>query len=380
MQIFQSQLVDGHWNPPLADSLPAQLVLLFGGPLPVNNDEFWTDLERNYPLADVVGCTSSGVIHGNHIHDDRLCLTAIAFERSAVKVVGANYNNDCMDQFVGSLLAQLPSSDEDNRALTSVLVIAEGININGSVLTDSLNRLLPTGVSVSGGLAGDKANFEETFVWHNRSISNTMVVMCGLYGAHLKVAHASGGGWQPFGPERQVTQAEGNVLWQLDGAPALDLYRRYLGDEAKSLPASALLYPLLIKPAGRQQVIRTVLNIDQDKGAMIFAGDIPERSTVVLMRANYDGLVDGARECASRVRDSLPIDTPGLGFMVSCVGRRLVLGRRSDEEVEAVCEVFGSDWRYTGFYSNGEICPIENDGCCEFHNETMTLTFITEAL
>lgn len=380
MKIYQNQFTAGAWVQPLPVLADVSLVLLFGQHALASAAAIQADLRRAFPGADIVGCTTSGAILGACIYDEGLCLTALQLERSACRVVDADFDDGGQAVFVRELIAALPLQAQ-GLALTSVLVLAEGVSLNGSVLVQNLEQFLPAQVTVSGGLAGDDARFEETFVWRNGDVHNRKVVLCGFYGDSLQIVHGSRGGWQPFGPDRRVTRAVGNILHTLDGKPALELYKRYLGEHAADLPASALLFPLLIKPLNGQPVIRTVLNIDEAAGTLIFAGDVPEGADAILMRASFTGLVEGARACATYVDGCLdPHFAPGLVFMVSCVGRRLVLSRRCEEELEAILDVIGDTWHYTGFYSNGEIAPIENTRGCDFHNETMTLTLITETL
>jgi len=109
---------------------------------------------------------------------------------------------------------------------------------------------------------------------------------------------------------------------------------------------------------------------------MTFAGDIPEGAYAKLMRANFDRLIDGAYGAAEKTLK--PDSTPQLAILVSCVGRRLVLGQRIEEEVEAVEEVLGSKTTLAGFYSYGEICPLQDEVDCTLHNQTMTITTFNE--
>jgi hypothetical protein len=126
-------------------------------------------------------------------------------------------------------------------------------------------------------------------------------------------------------------------------------------------------------------VIRTILNINKDDHSMIFAGDIPEGCYAQLMKANFDRLIDGAEIAAKNAIDSNLTEVQnGLVIMISCVGRHLLLKQRTEEELEAVKEVFGESNRYTGFYSYGEISPLIKGGKCGLHNQTMTITSLFE--
>jgi hypothetical protein len=202
----------------------------------------------------------------------------------------------------------------------------------------------------------------------------------GFYGERLRVGHGCDGGWSDFGPERRITRSEGNVLYELDGAPALDLYKTYLGDRAEGLPGTALLFPLsLRRDAASQRVVRTILGIDEARRSLTFAGDVPQGSIARLMRANTDKLICSAAQAARQAAQSLPETDDALIISVSCVGRRLILGERTEEEIETVLDGAPLRTAHVGFYSYGEISPLVAGGTSELHNQTMTVTVFSEA-
>jgi len=161
----------------------------------------------------------------------------------------------------------------------------------------------------------------------------------------------------------------------------LSLYKRYLGDYASGLPATGLLFPLqmLDENHAATGLIRTIMSIDEAEGSLILAGDVKQDGYLRLMQASTENLVDGAEAAGTQVRQRLPGDSaPGLAILVSCVGRRLVMGDRVEEEVEAVTEHLGDDTLSCGFYSYGEISPFTTTTDCKLHNQTMTVTFLGE--
>jgi hypothetical protein len=263
--------------------------------------------------------------------------------------------------------------------LRHVFVLSDGLNVNGSDLARGLARGISEGVSITGGLSGDGANFAETWVIAGDAAGPQRVAAIGLYGESLRIGYASMGGWEPFGPLRTITRAKGNVLYELDGGSALDLYKSYLGARAAQLPGSALLFPILVtEPKGGEGVVRTVLSVDEQNKSMTFAGDIPDGGTAQFMKTNVDDLVDGARAAAKSSLSGLGDARPDLALLVSCVGRKLVMKQRIEEEVEAIREVFGANTKIAGFYSYGELCPFKQGGECRLHNQTMTITAFAE--
>ena len=356
------------------DPFLPQLVLLFGGTAVLMRRELQAEARRLWPEALVVGCSTAGEICGLRVHDDSLVVTAIQFESSRIEAsqLGITAENS---RRTGEELAR--SLDEEG--LVHVFVLSEGLNINGSELVEGLLSALPKGVTVTGGLSGDGAEMSQTLVSWDESVARDRVAAIGFYGDRLRVGYGSLGGWDPFGPERVVTRAEGNVLYELDGKSALELYKDYLGDHSEGLPSTALLFPLSVRTGdGEVGVVRTILGIDEENESMIFAGEIPEGAYARLMKANFDRLLDGAAGAAQTSYEAIGSRTPDLAILISCVGRKMVLKQRVEEEVEAVQEVLGDGVVLTGFYSYGEISPFTPGARCELHNQTMTITTLSE--
>jgi hypothetical protein len=248
-------------------------------------------------------------------------------------------------------------------------------------LVDGITSIIGKNIPITGGLAGDGGAFKQTFTLGKTGVSDHSIVAIGLAGDSLNFGHGSFGGWESFGPARKVTRCANNVLFELDGEPALEVYKRYLGEHAKSLPASGLLFPFAMLGEDHHAIglIRTILAVDEAAGSLTLAGEIDPNGFLKLMHASTDKLVNGA-EAAAEAAVAM-FDQPGekLAILVSCVGRKLVMGNRVDEEVEAVADVFGSQAVLTGFYSYGEISPFTPGASCKLHNQTMTITYLGEA-
>ena len=374
MKFHQNVYLSGAWQHSLESIDNANLVLLFGNRHFIKNQAIMEQIRQCYPKAEIVGCTTSGEVLDTEIYDDSLCLTAIAFSRACISVKSASFNDSSTKAVAERLAAEL-SQD----GLKYVMVLANGHEINGTDLVNGIQASLPENILITGGLAGDGINFNETLVWHNDAIELGQIVLVGFYGEHLSFGHGCIGGWDAFGPDRTITKSESNVLYELDNVPALTLYKKYLGQHADELPASALLFPLVLKSEGKRMT-RTILNINERDGSMIFAGDVPEGAVVQLMRSNTTKLIDGAEIAAEHALNNVtPCQTNGLALLISCVGRRMVLADYCEEELVAVKDILGEHWTYTGFYSYGELSPMVNSNSCALHNQTMTITTICEA-
>jgi hypothetical protein len=356
-------------------SQSANLVLAFGSTKILADASNFNHLRSIYPNAHIVMGSTSGEIMEDLVYDDSLAVTAIQFEKTKLKVASLSIK-EAKDSFdAGVKIANKLKRD----GLVHVFLLSDGLNVNGSEIVKGVNATLDKNVPCTGGLAGDAANFSRTLVGLDAAPSEHQIVAVGFYGSNLQVGYGSVGGWDNFGAERLVTRSEGNVLYELDGQSALNLYKMYLGDKAAELPGSALLFPLGLKfDEDSDTIVRTVLAVDEEKNSMTFAGDIPEGCYVRLMKANFDKLIEGANLAAEHTTQNGGDSGDKLAVLISCVGRKLILGQRIDEEVEAVMDVLGSGSTISGFYSYGEISPVVESARCELHNQTMTITTFAE--
>ncbi len=359
-------------TPPQLDE-SIQLVLAFGSRVSIAMPSVYEMMRAAYPKADIMLCTTAGEIMGTTVSDDSISLTAIAFEKTSVRGAQVRLSTEVDHHEAGIRLAQTL----DTPGLAMVMVLSDGQNVNGSELVAAFNHVLEGRVPVVGGLAGDGAKFESTLVGLNGIPEPGMIIAVGLYGTDLEVRCGSQGGWEAFGPERIVTEAVGNVLYKMDGQSALSLYKSYLGDRAAELPGAALLFPLSFRLQENGPLsVRTILSINEEDNSMTFAGNVPVGASARLMRASFDRLIDGAQEAA--VECTTHSENPHqLAILVSCVGRKLILNQRVEEEVEEVAHVLGGA-AICGFYSYGELSPSSQNGRCELLNQTMTVTTISE--
>jgi hypothetical protein len=304
-----------------------------------------------------------------------LVATAIHFGHTALQGRRLALQEGMSSFQAGEVLAR----QLDPEGLVHVLVLSEGVDVNGSALVAGLQQHLPAQVGITGGLAGDGDRFQETLLlWNGQAESHSILVL-GFYGTRLRVGSGSFGGWEAFGPYRQVTRSSGNRLYELDGRSALSLYQAYLGEQAPELPAAGLLFPLsVLTSASEKPVVRTLLAIHEADQSVTFAGDVPEGSYAQVMRTTIPHLVAGAMKAAKTSAEPLGACSPELAVLISCVGRKLVLQEHVEEEVQGVRQVLGERTILTGFYSYGEIAPFTPGTLCRLHNQTMTITTFAE--
>lgn len=367
------------WSAPWPAGMdsPSTLAVIFGGRASPEADAAVSEIAAHLPNSILAGCSTAGEIHGDQVQDATLSVAIASFAKVGLRKIVLPIGDPVEAFAVGRDLGRSLAGPE----LRAVFVLCDGLNVNGSRLTAGLREALSDDVVVTGGLAGDGERFGSTWVIGDRTVTDRCVTAVGFYGDRLRVGHGCHAGWSSFGPERSITRAEGNVLYELDHKPALALYKGYLGERASGLPATALLFPLAIWAQGDTGVplIRTVLGVDERAQSLTFAGDVPQGHRARLMRTNIESLIQSAGLAGARAAQEFPDGGTPLAIAVSCVGRRLVLGERTEEEIESVLEALPRGAAQVGFYSYGELSPRHRGGSCDLHNQTMTVTLFDEA-
>jgi hypothetical protein len=359
---------------PCAD---ADLLLYFGSREILSPIGWFEDLQRLVPNAHILGCSTCSHIVDHEIAEEGIAAVAISFASASIRAVAVPIDDATQSAACGvEIGAHLAAPD-----LAGIIVLSDGLVVNGTALTHGIASQLPPGTPVTGGLAADGSKFLVTMVGLDGPPRSGKIAAVGIYGDGVRFNTGSAGGWAEFGPRRRITRSTGNVLMALDDRPALDLYERYLGEEdAQALPSSGLLFPLKVFDPQRPEhsVVRTILAVDRTTRSMTFAGDVPQGWVAQLMRGDIDRLSLGAAEAARQITRNGPVPSNALILMVSCIGRRLLMGQRTIDEIDAVTAEIAQSTAL-GFYSYGEICPHPVSGLGEMHNQTMTITAISEA-
>ena len=378
MQSIQYRwLKSSGWIPDLptvaaGESGSRRIVLAFGARHLLQEGNLLSELHDHFPGAAFIGCSTSGTATTTPL---------VSEDHTRFQIASTKIDDGKSSYEAGKELAQ----KLNEASLRHVFVVSDGLNVNGSDLARGIMSGVPEDVSVTGGLSGDGTDFAETWVVADVEAGPRRIAAFGLYGDRLRIGYGSMGGWEPFGPVRKITRAEGNVLYELDERPALDLYKKYLGAHAEELPSSALLFPIVVKHRENLDgenaldgVTRTILSVNEQDRSMTFAGDIPQGGTAQLMKTNIDNLVDGATKAGEISIAGFGKGQPNLAVLVSCVGRKLVMKQRIEEELEAIRDVLGGDTTIAGFYSYGELSPWSQGKVSRLHNQTMTVTLFAE--
>lgn len=378
MQTQQIQFQNNQWDIKNTSSLfnasNVQLAIVFGSGTLASDPTYYDFIKNKYPNAAIVSCSTAGEIIGDEVYDDTLIVTAIQFEKATIRTIKTSVLEHTDSFETGKFLFDSLNSED----LNGLFIISDGTKINGSEIVNGLNINNHKHLPITGGLAGDAARFSKTVVGLNEPASEGNIVAVGFYGNALQIGHSSLGGWDEFGKERIITKSDKNVLYEIDGSVALDLYKQYLGPYADELPGSALLFPLSIRLENADRnLVRTILSVSESEKSMTFAGNLPEGSKVRFMKANFEKLINASATAAEKSYDK-SISSPDLAILISCVGRKLILQERTEDELIAAKKIFGNSTCITGFYSYGEISPFNPLTNCELHNQTMTITTFSE--
>lgn len=371
MQTAQiSWSVKSGWEPVPDFSAHADLVMVFADNEFFQTEACFSELRTLFPKAHILGCSTCGNVSGVQISDNDMVATIVKFAHANIRLATVDMQQGSNAGDLGAqLMAELADTD-----LRHAFILSDGLHVNGSELAQGLNQ---AGIPVTGGLAGDGTRFAKTWVMADAPACSKRIAALGFYG-DITVKSGCFAGWEEFGAERQVTRSVGNVVYEIDGEAALSLYKKYLGEQAAQLPASGLRFPLSIQ-AGKtaKALTRTLLAVDEAAGSLTFAGDVPQGHICKLMRTNLDNLIDSAGLAAEAARPQ-GHDATGLCLLVSCVGRRLVMGQMTEEELDIVRQKLGEGTAIAGFYSYGELAPFSDIMQCLLHNQTMTLTTLYE--
>lgn len=378
MKTALHHFVQGQWkgNDTAVDAEKCQLVLAFGSPELLTDAQHFAHLRKLYPLADIVSSSTAGEIIQDAVHDDSIVAIAMQLENSTLKVVKTHINEHVDSYAAGVALKNLL----DDEALSGIFIISDGLMVDGSALVRGFSYNNDKKIPITGGLAGDAARFKKTYTGLNEVASQGNIIAVGFYGENIHIGHGSLGGWDEFGYERQITRSDKNVLFEVDEEKALDLYKRYLGTFAEQLPGSALMFPMSMRvPGADNYLIRTILATDDNASSMVFAGNMPEGSIVRLMRGDIQKLISASGTAAKDSVESLFDHKPQLTLLLSCVGRKIIMDTKVEEEVLAAQEELGQDCTVAGFYTYGGLSPFGVGTACELHNQTITVTTFSES-
>ena len=317
------------------------------------------ELKACFPTAPVIGTTTGGEVFNGGIVDHSTVISVAVFERSRVRV---SFSDEKDSLKLGRQLAE-GLKDRDQKVM---IAFADGLGSNGDRILRGLHEVSPE-VPVAGGLAGDMFTFTGTYTFTQDFLSKTGGVCACIYTDRIHINTLYNLAWIPIGKEMTITKAEGNRIYEIEGRPAVEIYKEYLGKDAETLlPHIAIEFPLVFERDGKL-VARACLGIDDD-GAMVYEGDINEGERVRFSIWDTGEMLDGAGTALKVIR-GVPVE--GI-FVYTCAARKYLMGK----EVEVETKYLQSVAPTVGFLTYGEF--FTDRGTKSFFNYTITLITLSE--
>lgn len=324
---------------------------------------------------NLIGCTTDGEISEAGFSTESAVLAGVATDKVSFQVASVTGLGDASERAGRELATKLPGNTRH------VQLLSDGLTGNGCAVLRGMHSVLGSAVPITGGTAGDARAFTQTWQFAgNRVMSDSAVAIS--FSGDFAVGTGVRTGWQATGLPKKVTRAAGNVVYELDGQPALQIYKKYLGEDAKRLPSVGVEYPLgvvddkgLLDP--EDPVLRATMAVNEADGSITFAGEIAEGSTVVLTSGgSRERILAASHEAARLAKSGLGGTSPAFGFIYTCMARKILLGLSTGEETNRIRTVLGAGVPVIGFYTYGEYCPGKPNEPCQLHNETATVTAV----
>lgn len=356
----------------LRESKDYQLVLVFGSLTLLSSVGFYEEIRNNYPKAQILMNSASAEIIDTQVNNETISLTAIRFDKTTFKTVSININEFQDSEEIGKSIADKFEKDQ----LTNILIFADGKSIDGTQFSKGIEKYISPEVIISGGLAGDQNNYPKTLLGLNEQPCEGKIIAVGFYGKHLTVSHEGNNGWEAFGEALQITKSNQHTILEINNEPALKIYNQYLDKNITAIHGQNLLFPISLFTDQHSTIIRRINAIHEDEKSITFDGIVPEGSYIKMMKANFETLINATTKAAKSCVQK--ISNPDLAIVISNVGRKILLNRRTEEEVEVLREMFGEATAITGFYSTGEISYIKGTSNSALYNQTMTITTMCE--
>jgi len=319
-------------------------------------------LLKELPLAHIIGTTTDGEIIGERVTSNEVIISVTVFEKSTIRSVGVEHISNSFD--MGCDIAK----ELDGENIKVMILFTTGLAINGEVFLKGLKSVAKGEYIVAGAMAGDNAQFIQTFVSHQDKVMKEGVVGVVLQGDELYAKNKYQLGWQAVGLPMIVTKSHNNKVYELDNMPIIDVYEKYFGKAiAKKLPKIGIEIPLMIDKAGTL-VARACINKFED-GALLFAGNLKEGEIVRFGIGSVERILKESTNLYNEIQTTL---TPQSLFVYSCMARKRLLNTEISLELNRFSEICS----VSGFFGNGEF--FSNKEQAYLMNETMTILALSE--
>jgi hypothetical protein len=333
--------------------------------------------------APVIGCSSLAIISHQGIFKYGLAVLLVSLPE------GAYFNTGLVKKIsaqsaatAGGALAEKLLYGFQNTPRAFGVLFSDGLIQDGPGIIIGLQERLGLSFPIIGASASDNLAFQKTFIYFNQDVYNDSV--CGmLWGGKIAFGLGIKHGWKPLGKPRRITKSHGNIVQEIDNEPAVKIYQEYFAKNTaalkKDLKHISILYPIGIYLAGEEEYTLRNLLFVEDDGSLVFQGDVPQETTMRLMIGSKESCLTATHQAIGEAKRSLVGHAPGLVLVFNSASRMLLLGRRTNQELDIIKEGFGKDTPLIGIYTYGEQAPLSSIdylGRTHFHNQTITILAI----
>lgn len=321
----------------------------------------------------IIGASTSGEIGNATIQRTGISILLLDLNPTYFKIIQQKADYETSTQ-VGMKIANIAQVDFENPAFIMVF----SMNVCGENLIKGISESLKGFPSIFGGMAGDDMKMNASFTFTNQQLSSNSVAVLVLDNNKISVDGMALCGWQPIGIENTITNANNNIIYEINQEPALNVVKRYFGDyfanslNEDSLSLGIAQYPLQIIK-GENYVLRAALDANEKDGSLLMAGPVTTgdkfRFSIAPGFEIIDQTINGFKDFGKNKAEADAL------LMFSCVARHMSLGPMIEDEIAGIYNVWKKPM--AGFFTYGEVGQ-QGNGASHFYNETCSLVLLKE--
>lgn len=352
----------------LGDKIP-QAGILFAA-VDFDRELILQEIDRAFPDIELIGCTTDGELSSVlEFQQDSIVLTVFYGEGVEIRAaVGRNISQD--PEGIARATAAAVKR-EFNLPIRLAIALPESLTTSAVSILRGLEAGLGDNIPLFGGAAAEPREVQRTYQFYKTEVFSDAVPIL-LFAGDIQFSHGLASGWQPMGKRSQITKVDKNIIYEIDGKPALDFYHHYLNDYK---PDSA--YPLAVFPPGEERFfLRGAISYDLEEGSVKVSGDVPEQSIVQITDTTLEDVVNASAASFAEAWKNYAGTEPKAALCFSCAWRRWVMGTRANEEYQALAPALQDKIPASGFYTYGEVAPLQDNGQTFFHNTTFVTLLI----
>ena len=322
-------------------------------------------IKQQFPQLELIGGTSSAEI-SSRLGFQQDSLTLMLFCSDEIEITAGIGYRAFQNPRVAVQQAIAQAQSKSGQQMSLCLSFIDGLHLGSSTkIVEAIETELNGKIPVFGGVTADDLKFEQTYQFYQREVCTDAIAML-IFSGKLLFSAGIGNGWHSLSKPKKVTKAEKNILYEIDGKPALEFYQYYLNDSSPSLK-----YPLAVFEDHSDRFYLRVPNAyDARSNSIQFFADIAPGATVQIMETNAERILDSSQTSIANALKNYPGTEPAAAIFFSCATRSNILGTKAAAEYQAISSHLKSACPSIGFYTYGEIAPLQKNGAIFLHHET----------